>query len=196
MNYLGKIVINNVQTNHSPWKTLSFAISLFIVTIIIYALLALGYIPFLNRSINQLENRIDDLDKRAPQQDIKNRFVIFYSQVVGINALFRSHTSIMPFFDKIESRTKNNIGFSGININVLENMANMEGLADDFNILAGQMILYENIDNVDEVILSSANTFEHLVRFNLRINFNNDFFKFNQAQQPIDQNINQDPTSI
>lgn len=192
MDYSGQILTSNMNTNNSLWKTFLFAISLFIITIIIYILLVLGYIPFLNRSIYELENRINNLDQRAPQQDIKERFVVFYSQAVGINSLFRSHTTILPFFIALESKTKNNVGLSDVNIDVLERTATIEGFASAFDVLAGQVILYENIDNIDEVVLSSANAFEQFVKFNLRMNFNNNFFKLNYPQKSIEENMLQE----
>lgn len=180
---------DKLHKDSTPWKTFVFTITIFVITILFYLGLTFGYKPYLQASINRSNKEIEELDRRAPEIGLYNKFIQFYSQLVSIDSLFRSRTSMLSFFDAFESATKDQVGFSDMKINIRDRVATLEGFADDFSVLAGQMILYENINNIDKLALLSARLFEDLVRFDLRIVFSEHFFKLNLAPDFIEEDF-------
>ncbi|MFA4999666.1 MAG: hypothetical protein WC519_03000 [Parcubacteria group bacterium] len=175
-----------------PWKALVFSAVVFGLAIIVYAGLTFGYKPFVSASIKSAEDRMAELDYIAPQGEAEAEFVQFYSQLTNIKNLLSAHVAVMPFFNMLETNTMADVGFSGATINVLTKMANMSGFAKSYDVLAGQMAVYESALGVNKVTISSARLADELVRFELRADLSPDLFKFiPPTVPPIEQPIEQ-----
>ena len=162
------------RVDNVPWDTFIYSLVIFGAALMIYAGLRFIYKPFIAGAIKEIEARITSLDRSAPQPDMQEGFIQFYSQLTNIRNLLSNHIAITPLFNILEANTMENIGFSSMIINVAERTVNISGFAGSYESLAGQLAVYENIQGIDRVLLSSAKRAGELVQFDLRINIGRD----------------------
>ena len=176
-NFSTLITSNTSRPGIIPWKALIVSAVILGLTLMIYAGLAFGYKSFINSAIAETEKRIDELERDAPKEEIEKEFIQFYSQLTNIRTLLESYTAITPFFAALEDNTKADVGFSDMMINVKERTVNMSGFARSYEVLAGQVAVYEKMPSVQRVSLASARRTEDTVSFELRMILEPDLFK-------------------
>jgi len=157
-----------------PWKTLIYSAVVLGITIIIYIGIRFGYKPFVEASIKNAEARIQEIDRQAPQQETQESFIQFYSQLVNIKNLLSDHSAVTPLFYILEENTMENIGFESMIINVADGTVSMSGFAGSYEVLAGQLAVYENIKGIYRASLSSARRANELIQFDLRLSVSQD----------------------
>ncbi len=162
------------RADSAPWNTFIYSLVIFGAALMIYAGLRFIYKPFMTGAIKETEARITSLDRSAPQPDMQEGFIQFYSQLTNIRNLLSNHIAITPLFDILEANTMENVGFSSMIINVADRTINISGFATSYEVLAGQLARYEDIKGIDRVLLSSARSTGELVQFDLRINIGKD----------------------
>jgi len=164
-------------TPDMPWNTLIFSVVILGVALILYAGIRFGYRPFIEGATKRAENRIVELDRTAPQENLQTGFIQFYSQLTNIRDLLSRHTAVTPFFDTLAMNTKEGIGFADMAIDVNNRTVSMSGFAKSYDVLAGQLAIYENIAGVDRASLSSARQVDRLIQFDLRLDLSSDLLK-------------------
>jgi len=178
MNNFSTLVTSNTsRPGIIPWNALIFSVVIFGLTLMIYAGLAFGYKSFISSAIAGAEERIAELEQDAPKEEVEKEFIQFYSQLTNIRNLLKSHTAVTPFFAILEANTKEDVGFSDMMINLKERTVNMSGFARSYEILAGQVAVYEDMRGVERVSLTSARRTEDAVSFELRMVLEPDLFK-------------------
>jgi len=170
MNNFSTLVTNNApRSGIAPWKSLIVAMIILGLSLMIYAGLRFGYRSSIVSAIGVKENRIKELERATPQEEVKKEFIQFYSQLMNTGHLLASHTAVTPFFAALEANTMEDIGFSDVRINITDRMVGINGFARSYQILAGQIAVYEKMSGVQRVSLISARRVNDIVGFELRI---------------------------
>ncbi len=170
MNNFSTLVTNNApRSGIAPWKSLIFSMIVLGLSLMVYAGLRFGYRSSVVSTIRATENRIKELERATPREEVKKEFIQFYSQLRNTGYLLASHTAVTPFFAALEANTMEDIGFSDVRINIMDKMVSINGFARSYQILAEQIAVYENMSGVQEVSLISARRANDIVGFELRI---------------------------
>ncbi len=178
MDNFSTLVTNNApRSGIAPWKSLIFSMIILGLSLMIYAGLRLGYKSSIVSTISATENRIKELERAVPREEVKKEFIQFYSQLRNTGYLLASHTAVTPFFAALEANTMEDIGFSDVRINIADKTASINGFARSYQILAGQIAVYENMSGVQKVSLISARRVNDIVGFELRIALTSDLLR-------------------
>ena len=178
MDNFSTLVTNNaLRSGIAPWKSLIFSMIILGLSLMIYAGLRLGYKSSIVSTISATENRIKELERAVPREEVKKEFIQFYSQLRNTGYLLASHTAVTPFFAALEANTMEDIGFSDVRINIADKTASINGFARSYQILAGQIAVYENMSGVQKVSLISARRVNDIVGFELRIALTSDLLR-------------------
>ena len=172
---------NASRSGTTPWKALIFSMVILGLALMIYIGLRFGYKSFILSSIENAENRIIELERIIPKEEVEEEFIQFYSQLTNIRNLLESHTVITPFFIALEANTMENVGFSDMTINIGDRIARISGFAESYEILARQIAIYENMPGVERAVLTSARRVDNIVNFELRIALMPNLFKLTPA---------------
>ncbi len=171
MNNFSTLVTNNSsRSGIVPWRPLIFSMIILGLSLMIYAGLRFGYRSSITSAIRATENQIKELELRTvSQEEAKKKFIQLYSQLTNVRHLLASHTAVTPFFVVLEANTMEDIGFSDIRINIADRMVGINGFARSYQILAGQIAVYEKMTGVQRASLISAKRVNDIIGFELRI---------------------------
>lgn len=160
-----------------PWRILLFMIIVFGITVTIYLGMVLGYKPYLNLRIKNLDQKIADLTQVIDERQQKN-LVDFYSQLVNIQNLLSSHVMASKFFDFLEKNTHQQIQYLALDLSLADKSARLDGMSTDYDVLVQQLELFRKAPGIEHVFLEDSQTRDNkTVRFNIRLLFKPDLIK-------------------
>jgi hypothetical protein len=159
-----------------PWRLLLFMALILGTTIAVYSGMALGYKPYLNSRIKNLDAKIVSLTQSIDEEQQRN-LTNFYSGLVNIQSLLASHPAASKFLDFLEKNTHQQVHFLSLNLSLLEKNIKLEGLAVDYNILTQQLELFRQAPETERVFLDDSRSAEEGVRFSIRVVFKPELFK-------------------
>ncbi len=152
-----------------PWRLLTFMIIFFLVVVSVYAGMILGYKPYLNSQIKNLDEKLADMNQSVDEQQQKD-LINFYSQLVNIGDMLKSHPMPSKIFDFLESNTHQNIYYLSLNLSAAEKNAKIEGVASDYNVLTQQLELLRKVPETEAVFLEDSRINEGGgIRFMIRL---------------------------
>ncbi len=152
-----------------PWKLLAFSIFIFLLALISFFALNLGYANFLNNQID-----ITDEETRALTQKIspeaQSKFVDVYSRLFNFKNLLSSHvygTGVFPLLEKVTYPT---VYYNNVELNVGERRLVLSGIAANFDSLSRQLSLYDaEKDSIESYILNQSRVVENQVNFRVTL---------------------------
>jgi len=104
------------DTQKTPkWSSglLFFSIGIFLIVIFIYFGIIVGYEPYLNSQISQLQQKMDAASKSI-SADQEGALLSFYSGLFHLQTLLKSHAVFTPFFAWLEKNTEANVYYSHV----------------------------------------------------------------------------------
>ena len=90
---------------------LLFSVGIFFLTICVYLGITMGYEPYLNSQVSQLQQQMDAAGKSIPA-DQQNNLLNFYSGLSHLQVLLKNHIVFTPFFAWLEKSTEANVYYS------------------------------------------------------------------------------------
>jgi hypothetical protein len=151
-----------------PWRMLTFVTIIFLMAILSYLGLIFGYSPYLEKSTRDTQSEINSLSLQIESKNQQD-FVKFYSQIVNLRTLSRSHIVTSKIIPLLESVTHRQVAYSGISLSVQERTLRIDGIASSYESMAAQLALYEQAPWVTKVILDNSSLSEQSVRFGVRL---------------------------
>ncbi len=142
-----------------PWRLLTFTIIVFAIILSIYFGMILGYNPYLNLQIKNLDQKITELSQTIDETQQKT-LIDFYSQLVNVQDLLNSHTICSRFFDFLEKNTHQNVYYLSLNLSLAEKNARIDGIVPNYNILAQQLELFRKAPEIERVFLDDSRVVE------------------------------------
>lgn len=159
-----------------PWRLLLFMLIIFGITVAIYLGITMGYKPYLNLQIKNLDGQIANLSKNIDETQRKS-LANFYSQLVNVQALLSSHPLGSKIFDFLEKNTHQQVYFLDAALSLSDKTLKLDGAASDYGVLIQQLELFRRDPGVEQIFLDDSHTSEGNVNFSLRIVFNQDLIK-------------------
>jgi hypothetical protein len=92
---------------------LLFSAGIFFLIIFIYLGITVGYEPYLNSRISQLQQQMSTVSKSIPANQ-QSALVNFYSGLFHLQALLKGHVVFTPFFAWLEKSTEANVYYSHV----------------------------------------------------------------------------------
>ncbi len=151
-----------------PWKiflTMATACSLVIAG---YLGLRLGYQPRLEGQIAQVEQDIKDLAKDLPLE-AQQKFLKFYSQVVNVDILLKTHGGLTKLFEFLEKNTNTHVVYDDVRFDAGRREFSLDGVADSYQILAEQLQAFAVAPETEKSLVSQSRLVENKVRFRMTV---------------------------
>ena len=157
------------------WRLLFVLTLIFGLVWLIYFSLEFGYKPILNNSISNLDERLEDFSTSPDLREQKN-LVSYYSQIVNIETILKSHIFSSKVFEFLEDYTHTRTTYSTLDLSVEQRLLTMEGITQSYDTMVQQIIAYESAPNVAKVDLDENIFTNNVVRFKARITFDPKIF--------------------
>ena len=159
-----------------PWRLLSVSFIIFLVAILTYFGLAVGYSPYLNSRIEKKEAEIDQLAQSVSKED-RDKFIGFYSQLSNLKDLLDNHIFTSRIFPQLEKITNKKVYFIVANLKAQTNELELEGIADNYGILGEQLEAFNQLEGVSSYILNQSRVEEGAVRFKATLKLKNQILR-------------------
>ena len=115
--------------------------------------LSLGYEPYIDGQITQLNTQITSLAKSIPADD-QARVITFYSEITNIRTALSKHVAFSHFLSWLEANTEGNIYYTSLNLNTSNNQVSLMGLAKTEEDVNQQAAIFEAAPAVKNVAIS------------------------------------------
>lgn len=162
-----------------PWRILVISIVIFGLTIVIYAGMQFGYIPYLSSQIDKVDSQFTQLSKSFNDQQQKD-FLNFYSQLYNIKSLSGNHAYPSKVFDFIETSLYPSVKLTNLQVTVSTGEIRLEGNISDYDSLSNQLAVFKSNSNVASMSLDSSRKVDPKdgggIFFSIKLNMNKDFF--------------------
>ncbi len=154
-----------------PWRLLIFSILLLGLAALSYGGLAFGYIPYIGSQIADINDKLTRLEREV-DPDTQNRFLDFYSQILGVQQLLDSHLKQSQFLKLLENATNKKVRYARMKINAALSQVELEGSADSYEHLAQQLESFRQTPGILKFVLKESHVDEKGdVTFSAVLNF-------------------------
>jgi hypothetical protein len=124
------------------------------ILLIIYFGLTLGYEPYVNNQVSNLQVQINALASAISPTDQTN-LVTFYSEVTNIQSTLANHVYFSQFLSWLESNTEANVHYSNLNFTSGQNVT-LSALAASEADVNQQLAIFETSPSVKSVNIASV----------------------------------------
>ncbi len=167
-------VTNNTKRSRQSgwsWSLLMFSLVIFTAVVVSYFSILFGYNPFLNQRLASLDEKIQEVGRTIPKEDQEN-LASFYSQLVNAQGLLRNHVASSKIFNIIERNTNQNVSLSSLKLNVREENAEIEAVAQGYESAIQQAEAFRRVPEIREISIGGMQKSEQGgVRFGITIEF-------------------------
>lgn len=161
----------------TPLKFLTFSFFLFLVSILAYIGLSVGYKAFLSNEVSKLEESIDELRFQI-SVDQQENLLRFLSQVNNVEDLLGEHVATSNLFPILENNTHSKVAYAGINVSVADRKILIDGVAETFDALVSQLTIYESVPEIERIVLQSSNRAGGVINFKVELTMVAEAFGF------------------
>lgn len=173
----GRIPGREVLPSETPKKFLVFSLFLFIVTILLYLGLSVGYKAFLNKQIEDLDMAVEDLRFEVSEEE-QEELLNFFSQVSNMQVALDGHVMSSRTFPFIEENTHGRVAYRSMDLSTVEGKIILDGVAADYDALVAQLSIFETVDEVEKIILDSSQRSGGAVNFRVTLVVDKELFDF------------------
>ena len=158
-----------------PWRMFAFSGFILLVVIIVYFGLRIGYEPFLKNRIEQIDTELENLTATIPQEE-QEQFIAFYSQLVNLQTLLKTHPMSSEIFSFLEENTNSRVYYTGLDLDAQDRRLSLDGVAASYDVLVQQLETFGQLETVERYSVTESQVRDNQVRFRLIIFFTPDFF--------------------
>ncbi len=138
-----------------PWRLLIISFVVFGLTILVWAGIQFGYIPFLNSQLSNAMANFNSLSGKISEQQQKD-LTGFYSQLYNIQSLQASHIYSAKLFDFLEKNIYPNVVLTSFQASLTGGSIRFDGIASDYSTLTNELAILKSDPNVTLVTLDSS----------------------------------------
>lgn len=161
----------------TPLKFLTFSFFLFLVSILAYIGLSVGYKAFLNNEVSKLEKSIDELRFQI-SVDQQENLLRFFSQVNNVEVLLGDHVVTSNLFPILENNTHSKVAYVSIDVSVADRKILIDGVTETFDVLVSQLTIYESAPEIERIVLESSSRTGDVVNFKVELTMIAEVFGF------------------
>jgi len=158
-----------------PWRLLIFSIFIFVLALIVYFGLSLGYQSYLNSQSADLDQEINQLGSEVSQSD-QQRFIQFYSQLVNLKEVLDAHPFAANIFTFLERNTHTAVYYYNAEAFVKDRVLKLKGRGSSVQSVIEQLSVFDKSPEVAKAILTELNTQKGAPEFSLTLYFSDSFF--------------------
>lgn len=151
-----------------PWRLLIFSSFVFLLSLLAYFGLHIGYTSYLNSQISAREQAIDQLTKKVTPA-AQSVFVDFYSRLTNFKNLSAGHVYTNKLFPMLEKITNPSIYYNNFSLDINGQKMVLSGLAANYEALGRQLYLFDQEPMVQAYILNQSRVVEGLVNFQVTL---------------------------
>lgn len=151
-----------------PWRLLVFSLFVFLLSLLAYFGLSIGYTSYLNSQISAKEQEIGQLTKKV-SPEAQSVFVDFYSRLANYRNLLSKHIYTDKLFPMLERVTNSSVYYNNFDLDISNQRMVLSGLAADYEILGRQLYLFDQESMVQAYILNQSRVVEGLVNFQITL---------------------------
>lgn len=151
-----------------PWRLLAFSFFIFLLSLLAYLGLNIGYANYLNSQIAGKDQEIEALTKKV-SAEAQGIFENFYSRLSNFQNLLASHVYTDKIFPMLEKITSPSVYYNNLDLNIGEKRLVLSGLAANFDSLSRQLYFYDREPMIDNYILNQSRMVEGLVNFRITL---------------------------
>lgn len=161
------------------WRIFMFSIFVFIIVFSFYIGLNFGFKNYLNSKISKLDNELKQLMQSISEGD-QNKIILFYSQAANISDILKDKKNTIQVFQWLEKNTLEDISLNKFNFNNLSNQLSLGGFSNSRDSILNQVLVFQNLPEVDNVVLNNLNLNQNIWQFDLIILFKESVLNANQ----------------
>jgi hypothetical protein len=162
-----------------PWRIFLLSLVVLGLTVLVYAGMSFGYVPYLKSEVQQVDAKFKQLSQSiddAKQQELLK----LYSQLYNIKTLSTAHVYPSRFFDFLERATYPAVRITSLVLNIKSREARLEGIALASDILTTQLAAIQESPEVESIELDAMRQRDAKegggVTFSVKVLFVKDFF--------------------
>jgi hypothetical protein len=139
--------------------------------LVLYFGIAYGYQAYLRSSVTKLDQDIAKFGERIPQAD-QEKTAEFYSALVNLRELLKTHTSASPVFALLERTANTNIYYTKLNLNTVTNEVDLVGVARNLQDAAALAALLSTQPEVSRINFTNAGNQNGVWQFTMNLFLN------------------------
>jgi hypothetical protein len=149
---------------------LKLGLTTLILVVVISLVLFVWQSLILNARLTKINNEIKGLEA-AQQSQAAQKFIVVQSQLRSLREILTNHVYASKIFAWLESLTHKQVSFSNTSMEFKGSRISIKGLAASHEVLAEQIIIFENDSNIVKVEVQSIQIGSQGVGFSLNIEF-------------------------
>lgn len=154
--------------SQGPWRILIISIVLFVVSIVIFAGIEFGYIPYLINESESLDTELVSLNQTfrgETQEDVFNLF----SQIYNVQMLFSEEKPLSTIPEFLESVTHTSVTLREAQVNFKDGGITLRGIAPSYDVLVSQLNIVGSDERVESVVLEHSETTDDGTEFTINL---------------------------
>ncbi len=154
--------------SRGPWRILIISIVLFAVSIVVFAGIEFGYMPYLISESESLDAELASLNQTfrgEAQEDVFNLF----SQIYNVQMLFGEETSLSTVPEFLEAITHTSITLQEARVNFKDGSIALQGIAPSYDVLVNQLNILGSDEHVESVVLERSETTDEGIEFTINL---------------------------
>jgi hypothetical protein len=136
-----------IAASRGAWRLLLFMLFVFLVFLVSYLGLALGYKPFLKAQIKSTDEEIQQFASQISKEQ-QDEFLTFQYQLVNLKTLLAKHIAASRVAPLIEANTNQGVFYTSYQLNVNDARITVALSAKSYEVLAQQLLAYERMPGV------------------------------------------------
>jgi len=160
-----------------PWKLLAFSVFLFLLSLVSFFALNLGYSNYLSNQISIVEQDTKALTQKISTES-QTKFIDVYSRLFNFKNLLAGHIYSTKAFPLLEKITYPTVYYNNVELNIDEKKMVLSGIASNFESLSRQLKLYDDEKaSIESYILNQSRVVEGQVNFRVTLTLSPKLFQ-------------------
>ncbi len=131
----------------NAWRLMFFMLFVFLVFLVSYLGLAVGYRSYLKAQIEKTDQELAALAARV-SEDQQDAFLKFQYQLFNLRSLLARHVIASRVFPFLEVNTNQRVQYTNFELNVPDSRLDLRGSAQSYAVLAEELAAYERAPQV------------------------------------------------
>lgn len=142
------------QTPGWSSRLLMFTATLFILNVVGYFWLTLGYSKYLSSQIQEVDRQVKTQSQQIPQED-RGAIVALFSQLSNLRLILDKHVNTSSFFKLLEATTHPRVYYTRLALNSDKNEVILTGQATSVTDVTEQVKIFQNRTEIEKVSLGN-----------------------------------------
>lgn len=144
------------QTPGWSGRLMMFAATLFILNLVGYFGLTLGYSKYLNGQIRDVDREIKSQSQQIPEEE-RGAIVAFFSQLSNLRLILDNHVAASSFFNLLETTTHRNVYYTRLAFNSEKDEVILTGMATSVADVTEQVKIFQGRTEIEKISLGNIN---------------------------------------